>query len=255
MSVLFDKQTTARVVRRFERSILESTLQSAQTQLRARIESSADVPGSTGITASVIGKADNAAELLAGLIVYGVHIPSPIRLVSAGCIEAMRFVRDEMGHTRDEVPLNRESLSYLASFFSSPKRLDALLAGATAPEDPDLRRLLEDWGGAFIVCIHSLGTRWPGLGVLAGTADRIAAQASEQAPLPSIDASKWTEQKNARRCHLIDRQIQGIITTGEAAELDALQHALRVHLDSVAPVPLEAARRLHAELLRKGSNE
>jgi transcriptional regulator with XRE-family HTH domain len=64
-------------------------------------------------------------------------------------------------------------------------------------------------------------------------------------------AVEWTEQKNARRCELIDRRIQNTITAEEADELERLQQALRRHLDRVAPLPLEGATRLHAQLLRR----
>ena len=61
----------------------------------------------------------------------------------------------------------------------------------------------------------------------------------------------WTEANNARRCELIDRQIQSTITPEEGAELDRLQRALRSYLDQVAPLDLEGARRLHAKLLEQ----
>ena len=63
--------------------------------------------------------------------------------------------------------------------------------------------------------------------------------------------TEWTEEKNARRCELIDRKIQNTITADEAEELETLQQAIERHLDRVAPLPLDGARRLHAELLRK----
>lgn len=66
----------------------------------------------------------------------------------------------------------------------------------------------------------------------------------------AADAGEWTEEKNARRCELIDRKIQERITADEAEELDRLQQALRRYLDCVAPLPLEGAKRLHAKLLR-----
>lgn len=73
--------------------------------------------------------------------------------------------------------------------------------------------------------------------------------------VPSSDPGDWTEQNNGRRCQLIDRQIQGTITAEEDAELDKLQQSFRRYLDSVAPLPLDGARRLHAELLRRHSTK
>jgi PAS domain S-box-containing protein len=64
-------------------------------------------------------------------------------------------------------------------------------------------------------------------------------------------APEWSEAKNARRCELIDRKIQETISTDEAAELDDLQGALRAHLDVVAPLPMDGAKKLHAELMRR----
>jgi PAS domain S-box-containing protein len=62
---------------------------------------------------------------------------------------------------------------------------------------------------------------------------------------------EWSEAKNARRCELIDRKIQKMISSGEAAELEDLQEALRAYLDRVAPIPMEGAKRLHAELMAR----
>lgn len=54
-------------------------------------------------------------------------------------------------------------------------------------------------------------------------------------PLSADKMTDWTEANNARRCELIDRQIQSTITPDEAAELDRLQQALRRYLDQTAP--------------------
>jgi hypothetical protein len=66
-----------------------------------------------------------------------------------------------------------------------------------------------------------------------------------------VSDGEWSDAKNARRCELIDRQIQNTISAEEAAELERLQYAMRTHLDRVAPLPMEGAKRLHAKLLRK----
>jgi transcriptional regulator with XRE-family HTH domain len=62
---------------------------------------------------------------------------------------------------------------------------------------------------------------------------------------------EWTEEKNARRCHLIDKKFQGVLSADESDELESLQNAMRHHVNRVAPLPFDAARRLHAELLQK----
>lgn len=61
----------------------------------------------------------------------------------------------------------------------------------------------------------------------------------------------WTEAKNARRCDLIDREIEGLLTADEAAELAHLQQEMLRHRRRVAPLPLEGARRLHQQLLEQ----
>jgi hypothetical protein len=64
------------------------------------------------------------------------------------------------------------------------------------------------------------------------------------------DVLDWTEEKNARRCHLIDRKLLGLLTSDEVGELDRLQRAMRHHINRVAPLPFDAAKRLHAELVQ-----
>lgn len=61
----------------------------------------------------------------------------------------------------------------------------------------------------------------------------------------------WTEEMNARRCQLIDQKLQGLLSADEARELNSLQDALRRHMDRVAPLPIDGARLLHAELMAK----
>jgi hypothetical protein len=64
-------------------------------------------------------------------------------------------------------------------------------------------------------------------------------------------AGPWTEAKNARRCTLVDREIEGTITSDEAAELAVLQEQMLRERRRLAPVPLDDLRRLHQELLSK----
>ena len=65
------------------------------------------------------------------------------------------------------------------------------------------------------------------------------------------EEATWTSEKNARRCQLIDREIEGTIADEERIELDELQRQAVDHRDRVAPLPIEGARRLHRELLTK----
>jgi hypothetical protein len=64
-------------------------------------------------------------------------------------------------------------------------------------------------------------------------------------------ADDWTDAKNNRRCDLVDRQIAGTLTPDEAAELADLQRQMLRHRDRVAPLPLDYARKLHQELLKR----
>ncbi len=63
------------------------------------------------------------------------------------------------------------------------------------------------------------------------------------------DGEDWTEEKNARRCALIDREIAGTLTIEEVKELHALQEAMLRYRRQVAPLPLDDARALYRELL------
>jgi hypothetical protein len=80
--------------------------------------------------------------------------------------------------------------------------------------------------------------------VLLGHSEAAAAEAK-------VGTGEWNDEKNARRCDLIDRQIEGTIGPVELRELDALQSQLRRHLDEVAPFDLVGARRIHQQLLQK----
>jgi hypothetical protein len=65
------------------------------------------------------------------------------------------------------------------------------------------------------------------------------------------DDGEWSEEKNRRRCQLIDRKYDSSLTATEEAELAALQNAMHRHVDRVAPLPIEATRKLHQQLLEK----
>jgi hypothetical protein len=65
----------------------------------------------------------------------------------------------------------------------------------------------------------------------------------------------WTEAKNARRCALVDREIDGTLTPEEAVELKALQQQVVRERRRLAAVPLEDLRRLHQELLTKAQQQ
>ena len=61
----------------------------------------------------------------------------------------------------------------------------------------------------------------------------------------------WSEAKNARRCELIDKEIDGTLAAGEAMELHLLQREMLAYRRKVAPLPLAEARQLRQELLEE----
>ncbi len=61
----------------------------------------------------------------------------------------------------------------------------------------------------------------------------------------------WSEVKNARRCALIDKEIGGTLSAGEAVELHCLQREMSAYRRKVAPLPLREARELRQKLLAK----
>jgi hypothetical protein len=69
--------------------------------------------------------------------------------------------------------------------------------------------------------------------------------------LAASGETNWTREKNTRRCFLIDRQMDGSLTPEEAQELAILQQQMLAHRERVAPLPLEATRRLYEDLLAK----
>jgi hypothetical protein len=69
----------------------------------------------------------------------------------------------------------------------------------------------------------------------------------------SAQAEEWSEEKNRRRCELIDRKYDHSLSPAEEAELALLQDAMYRLVDKVAPLPLDAARSLHQELVQKAA--
>src|SRR5262249_48670890 len=74
------------------------------------------------------------------------------------------------------------------------------------------------------------------------------------APPQTTDASQpgeWTEEKNRRRCELIDRKYDQGLSPSEEAELALLQDAMHRFIDRVAPLPLDLPRSLDEERLKE----
>jgi hypothetical protein len=73
-------------------------------------------------------------------------------------------------------------------------------------------------------------------------------------PMNGAADAEWTDAKNNRRCDLIDKKYAGSLTAAEAIELRALQDEMLRYRETIAPIPLEEARRLHQELLVKAKH-
>jgi hypothetical protein len=68
-------------------------------------------------------------------------------------------------------------------------------------------------------------------------------------------AQEWTDEKNNRRCDLIEKKYAGGLTPAEAIELRSLQEQMLRYRESIAPLPLAEVRRLHQELLAKAQQQ
>ncbi len=76
------------------------------------------------------------------------------------------------------------------------------------------------------------------------------------ARLPNESADEeWTKAKNARRAELIRRKHTSGLTPEEFVELAGLQEAMLRYRQKVAPFPIEDARRLHQELLKRAAEQ
>ncbi len=73
---------------------------------------------------------------------------------------------------------------------------------------------------------------------------------SKEAFAPTHQA-EWSNQKNRRRCELVDKDIVSELSGPEKRELETLQREMREHRRRVAPIPLEHARRIHQGLLEE----
>ena len=68
------------------------------------------------------------------------------------------------------------------------------------------------------------------------------------------ELTEWTDLKNARRCLLVDREIDGTLTAAERRELKALQAELSRYRQLVAPLPIRELRSIHDQLLQQVEN-
>ncbi len=77
---------------------------------------------------------------------------------------------------------------------------------------------------------------------------RIAVAQFIDAEIRPASIADWSEESQARRCELIDKEIAGTATVIERQELRELDRLANEYFDTVAPPPLEGARRLHQQL-------
>ena len=66
-------------------------------------------------------------------------------------------------------------------------------------------------------------------------------------------ADLWTEEKDRRRCALINRSLLAELTVVEQHELSQLQKQAEAHFDEFARPPIAGALRIHAQLLKIAS--
>ncbi len=67
---------------------------------------------------------------------------------------------------------------------------------------------------------------------------------------PTTSNGAWSNELQASRTVLIDKDISGTATAAERAELIELDRLANEHFDLVAPPPFDGAQRLHQQLLR-----
>lgn len=65
----------------------------------------------------------------------------------------------------------------------------------------------------------------------------------------NAETSAWTTAKGDRRAELVDKDIDATLTPEERQELEVLQREMRAYRRAFAPLPIEAARALQAQLL------
>jgi len=59
------------------------------------------------------------------------------------------------------------------------------------------------------------------------------------------ETHEWTNEKNQRRCALVDKEIEGTLSAKEEIELEKLQAEMLAYRRKVAPLPIEKARKMH----------
>jgi hypothetical protein len=68
-----------------------------------------------------------------------------------------------------------------------------------------------------------------------------------------LHRTEWSDDKNRRRCELVDKEIDGQLSAAEKRELEDLQAQMLAYRRKIAPLPIAELRELHRELLDKAS--
>ena len=121
---------------------------------------------------------------------------------------------------------------------------------------------IEAVGESFRKLRESLSEAWKGVFVsLTRATSETSTLVSWRPAVPhgtiarALSEREWTEKKNQRRCHLVDKDIDGTISVAEKIELDQLQAEMLAYRRKVVPLPLEDLRKLHQELLHQASDQ
>jgi hypothetical protein len=79
----------------------------------------------------------------------------------------------------------------------------------------------------------------------------LAGEIIESLEADSAASGEWNETRNARRCVLIDKELDGTLIAAERVERELLQKQAVAYRDRIAPFPIEGARSLHDRLLAR----
>jgi hypothetical protein len=72
-------------------------------------------------------------------------------------------------------------------------------------------------------------------------------------PMQSAKGGEWSDEKNARRCELIDREIAGATTDDEQRELERLQLEVDEHVARSVPRPLAELEKIKQLLCQENA--
>jgi hypothetical protein len=85
---------------------------------------------------------------------------------------------------------------------------------------------------------------------------RVVACVVPESAINNSEPGEWNDTKNHRRWELIEKKHKQVsLSPTEVVELAQLQEEMLRFRQRIAPLPLEDARRLHDELLRKASGK